>query len=178
MLRPFTTDDGPGLHSYLSQESAVHYEPYGVQDEQAAAQLAAERAQDDSYRAVCLEPGGDLIGNLYLAASGPEQWRTWELGYVFNPEIWGRGYATEACRGLLDHVFQDLRGHRVLAECSPENTRSWALLDRLGFRREGHIRAGASFVNGTDGEPIWHDSYLYAVLDREWESRTESVPIG
>jgi len=178
ILRPFTADDGPGLHSYLCQERAVHYEPYGVQDEQAAVRLAAQRAQDDSYWAVCLESGGDLIGNLYLAASGPEQWRTWELGYVFNPDRWGQGYATQACRGLLDHVFQNLWGHRVLAECSPENIRSWALLERLGFRREGHVRAGASFASGADGEPVWHDSYLYAVLDTEWESRTRILPTG
>jgi len=168
LLRPFTVEDGPGLHAYLSQEAAVHYEPYGVHSAQEAARAAAERAQDASYWAVCLSQGGDLVGNLYLAPSGPSQWRTWELGYVFNPDHWGRGYATEACTGLLGHVFTELRGHRVIAECSPENTRSWALLDRLGFRREGHHHEAASFVTDADGEQCWHDSYLYAVLDTEW----------
>ena len=85
LLRPFTVDDGPELHAYLSQEQAVHYEPYGVHSAQEAAQAAAERAQDDAYWAVCLTQSDDLVGNLYLAPRGPSEWRTWELGYVFNP---------------------------------------------------------------------------------------------
>ena len=141
----------------------------GMPATQQAAQAAADRAADDAFWAVCLADG-DLVGNLFLAPSGPPQWRTWELGYVFHPDRWGQGLATEACCGLLDHVFTDLAAHRVLARCNPENTRSWALLERVGFRREGHQRAAASFATDVDGQPVWHDAFLYAVLDTEWGS--------
>src|SRR5665647_747154 len=37
----------------------------------------------------------------------------------------------------IDHVFTSLAAHRVIARCNPDNNRSWALLEGLGFRREG-----------------------------------------
>ncbi len=170
LLRRFTAADGPGLHAYLSQEQAVRFEPYGVHDLAQATRVAADRAGDDAFWAVCLADGGELVGNLYLAPEGPAEWRTWELGYVFHPGRWGHGYATEACRALLDHVMTAHAAHRVVARCDPENVRSWALLERLGLRREGHLRAAASFTTGPDGRPVWHDAYLYAVLADEWRA--------
>ncbi len=152
LLRRFTPDDGPGLYGYLSQERAVHYEPYGVQDRRQAARAAFERAGDDAFWAVCLTEGGELIGNLHLAPSEPPQWRTWELGYVFDPGRWGKGFATEACHGLLDRVFTDLSAHRMIGNCNSQKTRSWSLLERLGCHREGHRLATARGTPACRGE--------------------------
>lgn len=59
------------------------------------------------------------------------------------------------------------------AECDPRNTASWRLLERLGFRREGHLRANASFATAPDGAPEWQDTYLYALLAGEWAAPAE-----
>ena len=56
----------------------------------------------------------------------------------------------------------------MVAHCDVENFASWRLLERLGFRREGHLLANASFRRDADGDPIWKDAYAYALLDREW----------
>lgn len=170
VLRPFTPADGPALHAYLGRPEVVRYEPYGPQDAAACDRLAAERADDARFVAAWLPgdaPGGTLVGHVYLAPDGPPQWRTWELGYVFHPAHGGRGYATEACRRVLDEVFAD-GAHRVVAHCDPRNERSWALLERLGMRREGHHLRAASFESDERGEPVWHDGYAYAVLAEEW----------
>ncbi|MGC3994989.1 MAG: GNAT family N-acetyltransferase [Propionicimonas sp.] len=171
-VRRFLPTDGPGLHAYLSRPEAVAFEPYPVQSADACERLAAERARDPDFWAVCL--GDVLIGNLYLHPEEPVAWRTWELGYVFHPDHWGRGYAHESAAALLDRCFAQ-GAHRVVAHCDPANPASWRLLERLGLRREGHLRQNASFASDAEGRPVWKDTYPYAVLASEWPQSADRV---
>lgn len=167
LIRRFRPDDGPALHAMLGRPEAVRFEPYGVQGPARCDELAAERSVDPAFWALCLT-AGDLVGTLYLAREEPEDWRTYELGYVLNPDHWGRGLATEGARHLLDRCFGSWEAHRVVARCDPHNGPSWRLLERLGMRREGLTLASASFALDDAGAQVWHDAYLYAVLEREW----------
>lgn len=166
-LRPFTPGDGPALHGYLSQPQAVEFEPYDAFTLEDAMAAASARAEDPAFVAVCRRQDGRMIGNLYAAPHAHPDWATWEIGYVFDPQIWGQGYASEACGALLDVLFRERGAHRVVAMCNPVNTRSWALLERLGMRREAHMIDAASFVTAEDGTPVWHDTFQYAVLAEE-----------
>lgn len=169
VLRRFAPDDADALHGYLSRPEAVHFEPYGLQSRQDCVLEARRRSGDPDFLAVCLADTGELVGNLYFHPEEPAAWRTSELGYVFHPDHWGHGYATEAVRGLLDAAFAEWGVRRVTARCNPENTASWRLLERVGFRREGHLLAAASFADDEQGNPVWHDTYLYGLLASEWE---------
>lgn len=166
-LRRFSTSDGAALHAYLSLPEVVRFEPYEPMSLAQCETLAIERSADNRFWAVCLKDGL-LIGNLFLAPEGPAEWRTWTLGYVMHSAYWGNGYATEAALALLDHCFNDLEAHRVIAGCDPANVSSWRLMERLGMRREAHLLGNVSFSRNPDGEPVWTDSYQYAVLDTEW----------
>jgi len=168
VVRRFRPTDGPGLHAILSRPEAVRFEPYGVQDAAACERIARDRAADPCFWAVERAADGVLLGTLYLAPAEDPAWATYEVGFVFHPDHWGRGYATEAARALLDHVFGDLGAHRVLAHCDPRNAASWRLLERLGMRREGLHRRAASFAADDAGRPVWHDVAVYAVLAEEW----------
>jgi RimJ/RimL family protein N-acetyltransferase len=168
VVRRFRPTDGPGLHAILSRPEAVRFEPYGVQDAAACERIARDRAADPRFWAVERAADGVLLGTLYLAPAEDPAWATYEVGFVFHPDHWGRGYATEAARALLDHVFGDLGAHRVLAHCDPRNAASWRLLERLGMRREGLHRRAASFAADDAGRPVWHDVAVYAVLAEEW----------
>jgi [ribosomal protein S5]-alanine N-acetyltransferase len=176
LLRRFTSGDGPALHAYLCRPEAVEFEPYDAITPDQAVDWARQRAADPAFWAICLRESGTLIGNLYLARVEPEAWRTWELGYVLHPDHWGRGYASEAAARLLDECFGTWGAHRVTASCDVANAASWRLLERLGFRREGHVLAGSSFHQDTEGRPIWKDDYLYAVLDDEWRAPPTRTP--
>nr|WP_300147647.1 GNAT family N-acetyltransferase [Propionicimonas sp.] len=168
LVRRFRASDGPGLHGYLSRAEAVRFEPYPPQSPADCDRLAVERAASPDFWAVCLGGSDELIGNLYLHRHEPLAWRTYELGYVFHPDHWGRGYATEAAAGLVSWCFEHQGAHRVEARCDPVNAASWRLLERLGCRREGHLLQNASFVDDAAGNPVWKDTYLYAVLAAEW----------
>ena len=170
LTRPFDPADWGDLHEYLSDEQVVRYEPYGVFTEDESRREAARRSSDPAFWAVCLKDSGKLIGNLYLAG---QPFDTWELGYVFNASYHGKGYATEAAACLLDDVFSRLGARRVTAMCNPLNTASWRLMERLGMRREGHLIRNIWFKRDERGEPIWADTYEYAILAEEWNTRAK-----
>lgn len=153
LVRRFAASDGPGLHGYLSRPEAVRFEPYPLQSLADCERIAAERAASPDFWAVCLDATGELVGNLYLHRREPLAWRTYELGYVFHPEHWGRGYATEAAAAMVTRCFEDEGGHRIEARCDPLNKASWRLLERLGFRREGHLLRNASFIDDAEAGP-------------------------
>lgn len=168
IIRRFRPEDWQDLYEYLSDREVVKYEPYDAFTGEACVAEAARRAGDPAFWAVCLKDGGKLIGNLYLSNAEPEFSR-WELGYVFNRHFQGKGYATESCRAILDHAFQDLGALRVMAMCDPLNTASWKLLERLGMRREAHKLKNVFFWRDEHGSPIWKDTYEYAILAEEWK---------
>lgn len=163
-IRGFSADDAADLYEYLSDAEVVRYEPYGVFTEREAAKEAKRRAGDECFPAVCLK-NGKLIGNLYLSEG---ELGTWEFGYVFNKEYWGRGYATEAARAMLRHAFECLGARRIIAMCNPDNERSWRLLERIPMRREGRLIKNIFFDKDENGSPIWQDTFQYAVLREEF----------
>ena len=60
-----------------------------------------------------------------------------QLGYSVGAKYQGQGYMTEILTASLSYVFDTLGLHRVMANYMPRNKRSGALLERLGFEREG-----------------------------------------
>jgi RimJ/RimL family protein N-acetyltransferase len=181
VIRSFKPNDWQDLYEYLSDEEVVKFEPYDVFSENQAIEEAMRRSQDESFYAVCLKDmvkdmkreGNQeqdhlkLIGNLYFAKG---EFDTWEIGYVFNRRYQGQGYATESAKALLEYAFTDLGARRILAHCSPQNDSSWKLLERLHMRREGLFMQNVYFKRDHNDEPIWLDSYQYAILKTEWHS--------
>ncbi len=167
IIRKFKADDFMGLYAYLSDENVVKYEPYEPYTVAQAQREAEFRANSDEFFAVTLK-SGRLIGNLYL---GKREFRSMELGFVFAAEGQGQGYATEAATALMDYAFDELGIHRVTAECNPLNMRSWRLMERLGMRREGEFRKNVYFRKDSSGNPLWQDTYQYAILADEWKNR-------
>jgi ribosomal-protein-alanine N-acetyltransferase len=172
IIRKFKEDDWKDLYEYLSQESVVKYEPYDVCNEDESKEEAIYRSNNDAFWAVCLKESNKLIGNVYFQQQGPKEFLTWEIGYVFNPAYYGKGYATEACKRVLKYGFEELGIHRVIGKCNPENAPSWRLLERLSMRREGYFKKPSYFKKTIDGKAIWHDAYQYSILEEEWFDST------
>ncbi len=165
IIRRFRESDQEDLYEYLSDEEVVRFEPYEIFSKKEAQEEAIRRASDDNFYAVCIKESGKLIGNLYL---GKNDFDTFELGYVFNTEYQGKGYAFESGKALLEYAFSNLKARRVIAMCSTMNTSSWKLLERLKMRREGLLLQNVYFKTDDLGEPIWFDTYEYGILKSEW----------
>ncbi|MCL6708202.1 GNAT family N-acetyltransferase [Pseudomonas sp. R2.Fl] len=73
------------------------------------------------------------IGPASIAPVMPEE--TIEIGWRLATRYWGKGYATEAARAVLEHAFADRKLDAVLSFAVAENTRSTAVMRRIGLRR-------------------------------------------
>lgn len=171
IIRKFEPSDWQDLHEYLSDEEVVKFEPYGIYSENQAIEEAIRRSNNESFSAVCLKKDGKLIGNLYLDKG---EFDTLELGYVFNGMFQGQGYATEGAKALIDYAFKHLGARRIIAMCNPMNERSWKLLERLHMRREGLLLQNVYFKTNINDDPIWLDTYEYAILKAEWYKDIET----
>ena len=81
------------------------------------------------------------------------------LGYAIAEQRQGQGYMQEAVQAGITHMFQQQGLHRVMANYVPENQRSGALLERLGFEKEGYAKSYLK-ING-----VWRDHILTALVN-------------
>lgn len=88
-----------------------------------------------------------------------------EIGYALAREHWGKGLMQEALTALLDFAFLTLNLNRIEADVDPRNHRSCALLERLGFVKEGLLRERWLVANEIQ------DSLMLGLLRREWMCR-------
>ncbi len=158
LLRRYQEEDLGDLFEYLSDQEVVKYEPYRPLTLEEVKENLKWRISTEEMVAVELKASHKMIGNVYL---GKRDFEALELGYVFHRDYWGRGYAEESCRALIEQAFAG-GIHRIYAECDPDNERSWKLLERLGFRREAHFRENVYFWKDKAGKAIWKDTYIYA----------------
>ncbi|MFE9655444.1 GNAT family N-acetyltransferase [Micromonospora sp. NPDC006431] len=176
VLRAFTADDLAALTAYRSRPEVTRYlyhEPY---DDAAAAGAierlrgrTAVRAPGDVLNlAMVLPATGELIGDVLLTWTSGEH-QQGEIGYVLHPDHTGRGYVTEAAREMLRLGFEGLGLHRIVGRLDARNSASARVLERLGMRREAHLREN-EFVKGE-----WTDEVVYAMLGREWRARPTSA---
>ncbi len=77
---------------------------------------------------------GQFIGWVSLRPKDGDPPDEPELGYRLRKSAWGRGYATEASRALIDKAFSELGARRVYAETMAVNWPSRRVMERVGLR--------------------------------------------
>ncbi|RPI82018.1 MAG: N-acetyltransferase [Chloroflexi bacterium] len=167
VVRAFKPEDAENLFEYLSIKEVYRFEPGEPVDRQQAQELAAEMSTSPDFWAVELQVENRVIGQIYFKQVEPQELMTWELGYILSPHYQRQGYASEAVSALVQTGFPAAGIHRIFAQCNPENIASWKLLEKVGFRREGLLKKNIFFRRDERGEPIWTDTFVYAMLAEE-----------
>ena len=141
ILRPWLASDAESLYA-LAKDPEVGPRagwPPHASVQGSALIIATVFAVPEVY-AIVLRETGELIGcvgfNEGNAANMPLAKDELELGYWIGRPYWGRGYATEAARALVEYGFHDLELSCILAAYYDGNDRSRHVLDKLGFRYE------------------------------------------
>ncbi|HVP44352.1 MAG TPA: GNAT family N-acetyltransferase [Terriglobales bacterium] len=134
--------------------------PYTAADAETFLRLRAEKSFGYSF-AITLFASGELCGavGLHPDAVHPRA----ELGYWIGVPYWGRGYATEAARAVLDFGFRELKLQRIFAHHFEGNPASARVLQKLGMKHEGcsrqHIKKWGELL----------DLENYGILRSEWK---------
>jgi RimJ/RimL family protein N-acetyltransferase len=143
------------------------------------------------YLAVVRKEDGALIGrcgmmDLVVEAATPEHGirRGWfgreeapagvaltyecELGYTFDPAVWGQGFATEAARCVRDYARDVLRLPYAVSAIFPLNARSRRVAERSGARADGQMHAVG----------VTWDRYLWPLASGGSSSISQSLVCG
>ena len=91
--------------------------------------------------------------------------RTMELGYWLAEDVWGRGFAPEACRPVVTYAFRACGPERMQARVIAGNAASVRVLEKLGFHYEGTLRSSL-FRRG-----MFEDVLYFSVLRSVWDGR-------
>lgn len=104
--------------------------PYGIED---ADQFVASVNRQDGEATFLITCADTLIGacGIELRELGPE------IGYWLGVPFWGKGYATEAVRALIDHAFADLMHEVLCSGARVSNPASRRVLQKCGFQWTG-----------------------------------------
>ncbi|MEO4052697.1 GNAT family protein [Solibacillus sp. CAU 1738] len=168
ILREMIENDWIDVHAYASQPIVCQYQPWGPNSEKESQefvkQVIVESKQDPRSRFVFV-----IIEKEMLIGAGEINIRDFtnregEIGYIVNPTHWGKGYATEVAKLLIEFGFGTLNLHRIFATCDARNIGSSKVLEKIGMTKEGRIREDMLLRDG------WRDSLLYSILEHEWIS--------
>jgi len=175
LLREFEEDDWQPIHAYQSDPLYLRYNPWSYRTEEDVRNFvrgfivwSKEQPRRKFQFAILLRTERRLIGNCGIRMKFTNSSEA-DLGYELDSQYWGHGYATEAAKALLTFGFKDLQLHRVWAHCILENTASAHVLEKIGMRREGHLREN-EWMKGR-----WWNTLQYAILDYEWRARAQSL---
>jgi [ribosomal protein S5]-alanine N-acetyltransferase len=170
LLREFVADDWTAVLAYQSDPRYLRYYSWTGRNERDVRQFVQmfidqqqQRPRTKFQLAVVLRAEERLIGNCGLRLRYPGA-PLGNIGYEFNPDYWGNGYATEAAQAMLQLGFVEMGLHRIAAECIAENSASARVLEKIGMQLEGRLRQHEWIKDR------WLDTLLYAILAEEYRS--------
>ncbi len=165
MIREFEDRDAEVFAGYRSDPEVARYQTWDtpMTVAQARAAIAHYRALDpasEGWFQYAIELDGTLIGDIGVGTHGNLMQA--EVGFTLAPRHQGKGYAGEAMRRMIEHLFTDRGLHRISAGCDGRNDASARLLRRLGFRREG-LQRQHYWIKGE-----WTDEMLFGLLASDY----------
>ena len=145
LLRPFRPEDRADCFAFLSDPETCHldggYEPFREMDRDYDALMEKLAGQEGRYmveeRASCR-----VVGTVHIFKDALRRVPAMEIGYVISPACRRRGYAAEAVERVIRYLFEETDTVLVTAGAAAGNAASLALLEKLGFTREGRIHKG------------------------------------
>jgi len=155
-LRQLMMSDAPALHAWLSDPQVMRYWstlPHtDIKQTEAWVQLSLDAMDKGEAQDFAVLFEGRVIGRVAF-------WQGDEIGFLFDPKMQGKGFASEALRAIAAYGFETLGFTEIRADVDPDNAASLRVLEHVGFQRTG--TAEKTFEIGGK----WFDS-VYLSLKR------------
>jgi len=106
------------------------------------------------------EAPGKLVGTIGFWRMIKPHYRA-EVGYMLQPNLWGKGLMNEALKAVIDFGFNTIQLHSIEAHINPNNVASAGILEKNGFVREAYFKEDY-FFRGK-----FLDSAIYSLLNKK-----------
>ncbi|MFE2293577.1 GNAT family N-acetyltransferase [Streptomyces sp. NPDC059452] len=175
ILRPFTGADVPHLLALDNDPEVMRYINGGrpVSREEIRERTLPRLLHDHpgtgtrGFWAVEEKATGGFLGWFELRPLADHVPAVVELGYRLNRAAWGRGYATEGARALVDKGFTDLGVQRVTANTMAVNAASRRVMEKTGLTfLRAYTEEWPDPIEGSE-----HGEVEYVLTRAEWEKR-------
>ncbi|KXF81925.1 GNAT family N-acetyltransferase [Enterovibrio coralii] len=170
ILRQWTEEDFHPFAEMCSDEDVMaHFpKPLSAEESHEMARKIQSLIRERGWGLWAIEVAGQhkFIGfvGLHEAPSAMPFSPCIEIGWRLSKEHWGKGYATEAAKDVLRFAFEELSLSHVVSFTTVENTRSRAVMHRIGLRDTDQNFAHPNI------EPSHPQSehVLYKITQSEW----------
>ena len=177
ILRLFAESDYEDVFEYLNEPMVHCFACMKVKSLEEAKEETIKKAKEtDNLFAVVLKENGKVIGEIeaHPESSQPDKAENYALDtfspcWMLNKNYHGKGYAYEAAKAFFDYLFNEKGARRIYAYTEDYNIASQKLCEKLGMRREGLFKEFVTFVNDENRNPIYENTYQYAILKNEWK---------
>lgn len=166
LLREINVSDAAQIFKLRSNPVSMQYLSRPVMKNEEEAQLLITRNKGDissntgiTWAIALKEQPETLIGTFGFWRIEKENYRA-EIGYMFLPEYFGKGYAKEVIFCGIDFAFHTLNIHSIEANIHPANKASEAVLLKAGFVQEGYFKENF-FFNGS-----FLDSVIFSLVKK------------
>lgn len=175
VLRPFTDADAPHLLALDNDPEVMRYINGGrPTTADAIRDRTLPRLLHDhpctgtrGFWAAEEKATGTFLGWFELRPLADHDATVVELGYRLNQAAWGRGYATEGARALVDKGFADLGAERVTANTMAVNAGSRRVMEKTGLTfLRAYTEDWPDAIEGSE-----HGEVEYVLTRAEWEAR-------
>lgn len=170
ILRGWLDSDIEPFVEMCADERVMEHFPSVMTREETKAMVSAikDRFDSNGFGLWAVEYSGRFAGYVGLNFTGPTFTTSFapchEVGWRLAPWAWGQGIATEAAHEALRVGFEDFDIPIIYSWTTVANTRSEAVMKRIGLRR----RTDLDFIH--PGTPGWHGAphIVYSLTREEW----------
>lgn len=187
LLRPFCEGDAPDVLEYLSGPLPHCFVELKLNTlDEVRAEMVKRSADTEYCFAIVLKESGKVIGEIDASPStyrppalcsketAPAPPDTFSPSLIVNAAYQGRGYAYEATHAFFDYLFMRKGVRRIYAYSDGYNAKSQHLCEKLGLRLEGQFVEFVSFVKDAEENPVYENTFQYAILKNEWMAKRTS----
>ena len=143
ILRPHKSDDFDGFFAAITNEKATRFLRFSPEERTPEGTrsfydeiLALQETDNPIFGLAVLEKGSrnyvGLMGLTPLADNSET-----EAFYIFLPDFWKHGYATEAVKKLMEYAFSILNLSKIVTFVPPDSPASIRVAEKLGMKLEG-----------------------------------------
>ena len=175
MLRAYTKEDADIIHPVLSRREIAETtimipHPYPKETVYSwidFVQKNIEKEYGFEFGIFDKSDPNKYIGNIGLISIS-KQHNNAELTYFINPDLWNKGYATEACKWIIDFGFNNLALERIHGRCMSKNIASKRVLEKSGLTYEGTAKHEVLKWGQ------YEDVCKYGIIRSDWENRKKA----
>ncbi len=171
ILREYTVEDFSLMKSVYTDPEIMKYAYWDVYSDTKMRRYFEKVIEDNNRTenrsayefAVFEKKSGQYIGSGDIDVDLKNNYGGYaEIGYFLLKSHWGKGYAAEIAKKLIEYCFDKLNLHKVYASCHALNKSSEKVMRKSGMKKEAVLKK-VRFKNKQ-----WHDEIRYAKMIDDW----------